>query len=132
MSYGRDNNYSKTDFNFSTAKSVIRGVYFILLVLLVLGALGGVLGMMAGKGGASCGLAVLSSCIIFGLLLHVSYSFLIGFFELIKHAREIRNELAALRAKTGASTPEPVATAQPAVSAGVTRYDSATHQYVKA
>ena len=37
MSYGRDNNYAETDFNFSTAKSVIGGVYFILMALIVLG-----------------------------------------------------------------------------------------------
>ena len=131
MSYGRDNNYAKTDFNFSTAKSVIGGVYFILMALIVLGALGGVMLMMQG-GGAGVGLTTIVSCIVSGMILHVAYSFLIGFFELIKHAREIRNELAALRAKSGASTPEPVATAQPVASAGTTRYDSATHQYVKA
>ena len=131
MSYGRDNNYAKTDFNFSTAKSVIGGVYFILMALIVLGAIGGMMLMMQG-GGAGVGLTTIVSCIVSGMILHVGYSFLIGFFELIKHAREIRNELAALRAKSGATTPEPVAVAQPAVSAGTTRYDSATHQYVKA
>ena len=131
MSYGRDNNYAKTDFNFSTAKSVIGGVYFILMALIVLGAIGGMMLMMQG-GGAGVGLTTIVSCIVSGMILHVAYSFLIGFFELIKHAREIRNELAALRAKSGASTPEPVATAQPVAGAGTTRYDSATHQYVKA
>ena len=131
MSYGRDNNYAKTDFNFSTAKSVIGGVYFILMALIVLGAIGGMMLMMQG-GGAGVGLMTIVSCIVSGMILHVAYSFLIGFFELIKHAREIRNELAAFRAKSGASTPEPVATAQSATSAGTTRYDSATHQYVKA
>ena len=101
------------------------------MVLIVLGALGGLLLMMQ-RDGAGAGLATIVSCIVSGMILHVGYSFLIGFFELIKHAREIRNELAALRVKSGASTPEPVATAQPAASAGTTRYDSATHQYVKA
>lgn len=132
MSLGRDNGYAKTDFNFATAQSVIRGVYCILMILIVLGALGGVLGMMAGRGGASVGLVALSSCIVSGLLLHVGYSFLVGFFELIKHAREIRNELVALRVKSGASAPAPVAATQPAATAGATRYDPATHQYVKA
>ena len=131
MSFSRDNNYAKTDFNFSTAKSVIGSVYCILMVLIVLGALGGLLLLMQ-SGGASVGMTTIVSCIVSGMILHVAYSFLIGFFELIKHAREIRNELAALRAKSGASTPEPVAAAQPAASAGATRYDSATHQYVKA
>ena len=131
MSFGRDNNYAKTDFNFSTAKSVIGGVYCILMVLIVLGALGGLL-LMVQRDGASAGLTTIVSCIVSGMILHVAYSFLIGFFELIKHAREIRNELAALRAKSGASTPEPVAAVQPAASAGATRYDSATHQFVKA
>lgn len=131
MSYGRDNNYAKTDFNFSTAKSVIGGVYFILMALIVLGAIGGMMLMMQG-GGAGVGLTTIVSCIVSGMILHVGYSFLIGFFELIKHAREIRNELAALRAKSGATTPEPVAAARPAASVGATRYDSATHQYVKA
>ena len=131
MSYGRDNNYAKTDFNFSTAKSVIGGVYFILMALIVLGAIGGMMLMMQG-GGAGVGLTTIVSCIVSGMILHVAYSFLIGFFELIKHAREIRNEVAALRAKSGASTPEPIAAAQPVTSAGTTRYDSAKHQYVKA
>ena len=131
MSYGRDNNYAKTYFNFSTAKSVIGGVYFILMALIVLGAIGGMMLMMQG-GGAGVGLTTIVSCLVSGMILHVAYSFLIGFFELIKHAREIRNELAALRAKSGATTPEPVAAAQPAANVGATRYDSATHQYVKA
>lgn len=113
MSLGRDNGYAKTDFNFATAQSVIREVYCILMILIVLGALGGVLGMVAGNGGVSVGLVTLSSCIVSGLLLHVGYSFLVGFFELIKHAREIRNELVALRVKSGASAP-PVSAAQPA------------------
>lgn len=131
MSYGRDNNYAKTDFNFSTARGVIGGVYCILMVLIVIGALGGVMLMMQ-RGGASVGLATIVSCVVSGLVLDVANSFLIGFFELIKHAREIRNELAALRAKSGASTPVSVEAGQPAASAGATRYDSATHQYVKA
>ena len=50
MSYGHDNNYAKTDFNFSTAKSVIGGVYCILMVLIVLGALGGLLLLMQSAG----------------------------------------------------------------------------------
>ena len=87
--------------------------------------------MMQG-GGAGVGLTTIVSCIVSGMILHVVHSFLIGFFELIKHAREIRNELAALRVKSGASSPAPAAAAQPAASAGATRYDSATHQYVKA
>lgn len=131
MSYGHDNSYAKTDFDFATAKGVIGGVYCILMVLIVLGALGGAL-LMTQRDGTGVGLTTIVSCIVSGMILHVGYSFLVGFFELIKHAREIRNELAALRAKSGASTPEPVAAAQPAASAGATRYDSATHQYVKA
>ena len=131
MSFCRDNNYAKTDFDFSTAKGVIGGVYCILMVLIVLGALGGLL-LLVQRDGASAGLTTIVSCIVSGMILHVAYSFLIGFFELIKHAREIRNELAALRAKSGASMPEPVAMPHPAASAGATRYDSATHQYVKA
>lgn len=131
MSFSRDNNYAKTDFNFSTAKSVIGGVRILLVCIVAIGALGGI-GLMMQKDGLADGLVTMLSCTIAFLLIHVGYSFMIGFFELIKHAREIRNELAALRAKSGASTPEPVAAAQPAANVGATRYDSATHQYVKA
>ena len=124
--------YAKTDFNFTTAKSVIHGVYCIFMFLVLLGAIGGVVCIASGKDGASVGLTTIVSCIVSGLLLHVGYSFLVGFFELIKHTREIRNELVALRVKSGASAPAPVSAAQPAATAGATRYDPATHQYVKA
>lgn len=132
MSFGRDNNYAKTDFDFATAQSVIRGVYLIFMILIVLGAIGGIVTIMAGRGGVSVGLATLASCVVSGLLLHVGYSFLIGFFELIKHAREIRNELVAMRVKSGASAPDPVSKLQPSTSTGTARYDAATHQYVRA
>ena len=87
---------------------------------------------MGWNGGAIVGLVTLSSCIVSGLLLPVGCSFLVGFFELIKHAREIRNELVVLRVKSGTSAPAPVSVAQPAARTGGTRYDPATHQYVKA
>ena len=123
--------YAKTDFDFSTARSVVRGVYIIFMVLVVLGALGGFLLIVSGADGAA-GIATLVSALVCGLLLHIGYSFLIGFFELIKHAREIRNELVALRVKSGIATSATVASAQPTANAGETRYDAATHQYVKA
>lgn len=125
--------YAKTDFDFSTARSVIRGVYIIFMVLVVLGALGGFLLIASGADGAAAsGITTLVSALVCGLLLHVGYSFLIGFFEPIKHAREIRNELVTLRVKSGTATSATVASAQPTANAGETRYDAATHQYVKA
>ena len=131
MSISRETNYQKTDFNFETARSVIGGVRFVLALLAALGTIVGI-GLMLQKDGVAAGLVTTVACAIASLLILVGYFFLIGFFELIKHAREIRNELAALRAKSGASTPVPIEAGQPAASAGATRYDSATHQYVKA
>lgn len=132
MSLTRNDGYAKTDFDFTTTRSVIHGVYCIFMFLVLLGAIGGIVCIASGNGGASVGLTALVSCIVSGLLLHVGYSFLVGYFELIKHAREIRNEPVALRVKSGASAPAPVSAAQPTATAGATRYDPATHQYVKA
>lgn len=68
MSYGHDNSYAKTDFDFATANGVIGGVYCILMVLIVLGALGGVLLMMQ-RDGTSVGLTTIVSCIVSGMIL---------------------------------------------------------------
>ena len=111
MELAQNNGYAKTDFNFTTARSVIRGVYLVFMALIVLGALAGLVLLPVGKGGVAVGLSTICSCIVSGLMLHVGYSFLVGFFELIKHAREIRNELAALRVKSGASAPASVSAA---------------------
>lgn len=132
MSLTRSDGYEKTDFDFTTARSVIRGVYLVFMVLIVLCGLGGFIAAAGGVGRPSVGLMTIFISLIVGLILHVGYSFLVGFFELIKHAREIRNELAALRIKSDASAPAPVTSAQSVASSGTTRYDSATHQYVKA
>ena len=132
MGLVQNNGYAKTDFDFTTARSVIRGVYLVFMALIVLCGLGGFITSAGGVGRPAVGLMTIFISLIMGLMLHVGYSFLVGFFELIKHAREIRNELAALRAKSGASAPAPVSAAQPAATAGATRYDPATHQYVKA
>ena len=112
MSLTRKNGYEKTDFNFATARSVIRVVYLIIMALIVISVVVSVVDLVIGR--PHVGFAMLLPCVVLGLLLHVGYSFLIGFFELIKHVREVRNELVELRMKSDVQAPAPVGDAQSA------------------
>jgi len=95
----RNVGYAQTDFNFKIALSVLRIAYYILLVLVVLTTLGMAI-CLTNETSPLISLPIaLPICVIGCLLVHLFYSFLVGFFELVKHAREIRNELVAIRMK---------------------------------
>ena len=119
------NEYAKSDFDFSRAKSVLRGAYLLALIILVLALLSPAIAEVRGGEGMSAVLML----IFMPFLFHVGYSFMVGFFEIVRHLREIRNELVALRLKAVLTQQPPVQPSQAGASS--LRYDSATHQYVK-
>lgn len=127
MIYG-SKRYLETDIDFSMARSVIRGVYFTLETISLVGGLIACCLVIPGWGkvvAILCGLMNM-------LFVHLFYCFAIGFFELIKNVRQVRDELAQTHQRTMASSDNPVEHwLSGSTPSSKTRYDAATHQYVK-
>lgn len=122
------NEYEKTDFNFSRAKSVLRGVYIATQAVAILQLVGLTITAVHERG-VAVAMPFVLMLVLAPFLIHLSYSFMIGFFEIIRHLREIRNELVSARTKTSAAS-QTFGQLPPPNNSSL-RYDSATHQYIK-
>ena len=122
------NEYEKADIDFSRAKSVLRGVYLATQAIAILQIIGLTITAVHERG-VAVAMPFVLMLVLAPFLIHLSYSFMIGFFEIIRHLREIRNEMASARKRAGISSQT---FGQPPQSDNSSlRYDSATHQYIR-
>lgn len=122
------NEYAKSDIDFSRARSVLRGVYIAVQIILILSLFGMTITAIH-ENGLAMSMSVVLMLVIMPFLAHLIYSFYVGFFEIVRHLREIRDELVASRTRTGAIAQTPPQAVQ--TDAAPLRYDAKTHQYVK-
>lgn len=122
------NEYEKADIDFSRAKSVLRGVYLATQAIAILQLVGLTITAIH-ESGVAVAMPFVFMLVLAPFLIHLSYSFMIGFFEIIRHLREIRNEMASARKRAGISLQ--TFGQSPQSDNSSLRYDSATHQYIK-
>ena len=127
------NGYQKRDYDFSTTRGILGFFYTVSEVVLGGGMIITALHLFSHFNIPE--LMVVLGLILVMLSIYVTYSFYIGFLELIKHSREIRDELVSMKSQMSKTREDPTVSPlpkseMPTSPAGM-RYDPITHDYVK-